>query len=265
MERAYQRSRVDSSESPCLLSRLGTDFHYLIFRIVVLGIGGWTPNPSLKVVFGEPTGTSKKFVEQMSDSVQQYLEDKNVESFNIQDIVLQADGIVQDRVDKLYEQLMSRPEAMEALRAADQIFIATHSQGCIVSTHLLAKLIEQGHCAGSRLMLLALCAISQGPFTYLSNSYTLSPYFNYLESASARELFHYQDPNSESSQLFLISLRTILASGVKITAVGSLNDQVVPLYSALVGLLLFLPLLSTDDSFSVGWNRFCQFYSSYLH
>lgn len=102
---------------------------------------------------------------------------------------------------------------------------------------------------------------------YLSQSYALSPYFTYLESAAARELFEFQDPDSvvatkflERSVVlllriscfadFLRSLRIILSHGMKITTVGSINDQVrsprsaapssltnlsqvVPLYSAL--------------------------------
>ena len=37
---------------------------------------------------------------------------------------------------------------------------------------------------------------------YLSQSYALSPYFNYVESAPARELFEFQDPNSVVAKKF---------------------------------------------------------------
>lgn len=61
---------------------------------------------------------------------------------------------------------------------------------------------------------------------YLSQSYALSPYFNYLESAAARELFDFQDPESPLAVKFLSKLQFVLAKGVKMTAIGSLNDQV---------------------------------------
>lgn len=48
-----------------------------------------------------------------------------------------------------------------------------------------------------------MCAIAQGPFVYLHQSYTLSPYFNYVESEPARELFEFQDPESVPAIKFL--------------------------------------------------------------
>lgn len=48
-----------------------------------------------------------------------------------------------------------------------------------------------------------MCGIAQGPFVYLYQSYTLSPYFNYVESEPARELFEFQDPESVPALKFL--------------------------------------------------------------
>ena len=178
----------------------------------------------------------------MHDSVQSYLEKHNVSSFNIQAIALEGSGIVADRVQNLFQQLTAREDWVDALRHADHVFIATHSQGTVVSTHLLRKIIEKGYCAGLRLHLLAMCGIIQGPFAYLSESYALSPYFSYLESAAARELFDFQSPSTAVSEELLHSLRTILAHGVKITAIGSINDQ--------VRLSSHSPRLIADSTFS---------------
>ncbi|KAK4701744.1 hypothetical protein P7C70_g4482, partial [Phenoliferia sp. Uapishka_3] len=223
-------------------------------RVVTIGVHGWFPNSMVRSVFGEPTGTrfvlsvvkylpsqldlivrfcSVKFATMMHDAVQSYLEDHDSTSFNIQAIALEGEGQVEDRVDKLFDQLIAREAWVEALRKADVVFLATHSQGSVVSAHLLARMIEKGLAAGPRTHLLAMCGIAQGPFVYLSQSYALSPYFNYIEAAPARELFEFQDPESVVAAKFLESLRFILAAGVKMTVVGSINDQVVPLYSAL--------------------------------
>ena len=164
----------------------------------------------------------------MHDSVQSYLEKHSVSSFNIQAIALEGSGIVADRVQNLFQQLTAREDWVDALRNSDHVFIATHSQGTVVSTHLVRKIIEQGYCAGLRLHLLAMCGIVQGPFTYLSESYALSPYFTYLESAAARELFQFQSPGTAVSEELLHSLRTVFSHGVKVTAIGSINDQVRP-------------------------------------
>ncbi|GAA5909464.1 uncharacterized protein JCM6883_003953 [Sporobolomyces salmoneus] len=201
-------------------------------RVVCIGVHGWFPNARLKSVLGEPTGTSVKFATMMHDAVQAYLESSGVESFNIQAIALEGEGQVEDRVNKLYSQLSDRVEWLHALKKADVVFLATHSQGTVVSTQLLARMLDQNLIVGTQTHLLAMCGIAQGPFVYLYQSIALAPYV-WVESAAAKELFEFQDAESVVSIRFLESLRVILNSGIKVTVVGSLNDQVVPLYSAL--------------------------------
>lgn len=89
---------------------------------------------------------------------------------------------------------------MEDLHDADAIFVATHSQGSVVSTHLLDRLISDRHiqtslnadacipasgvASGSvasvrppqRICCLALCGIHLGPLRYLSTSSLVLPY-----------------------------------------------------------------------------------------
>ncbi|GAA6014204.1 hypothetical protein JCM10207_006131 [Rhodosporidiobolus poonsookiae] len=203
-------------------------------RVAVIGVSGWyTSSPMVRSVLGEQTGTSVKFATMMHDAVHSYLESHDTGSFNIQAIALEGQGTVQDRVDKLYNQLVGRKEWVQAITMADAVFLATHSQGTVVSTQLIARMLDQGLIVGTQTHLLAMCGIAQGPFIYLHQSLALAPYFNYVESAPARELFEYQNPESVAAIKFVESLRLVLNAGVKLTAIGSINDQVVPLYSAL--------------------------------
>jgi hypothetical protein len=98
---------------------------------------------------------------------------------------------------------------------ADAIFIATHSQGCPVSTLLLDKLIQEGHISNAtnipvsplvpgviesplprtkaqRVCLLGMCGVHHGPLRWLHNSNVVNPYITYFESPAARELFDFQ-------------------------------------------------------------------------
>ena len=95
-------------------------------------------------------------------------------------------------------------EWMKDIHEADAIIVATHSQGSVVSTHLLDRLIsdkhirthvEQVELSGGetfpssvgvsfsptrkpqRVCCLALCGIHLGPLRYLSSSSLLQPYF----------------------------------------------------------------------------------------
>jgi hypothetical protein len=92
---------------------------------------------------------------------------------------------------------------MAALHEADAIFFATHSQGCVVSAHLINRLIAEGHICPSRqfdaaatlssafasgtatfsqprkrqrICCLGLCGIHLGPLAYLHKSSLVMPY-----------------------------------------------------------------------------------------
>lgn len=46
---------------------------------------------------------------------------------------------------RLYKAYLANPAWINDLRRADAIFFAAHSQGCIVTTHLISRMIAQGH------------------------------------------------------------------------------------------------------------------------
>lgn len=151
---------------------------------------------------------------------------------------------------------------MNDLHAADVIFVATHSQGSVVSTHLLDRLIREGHILTEKNMsiiakaaaavapsgvspshgrthtqkvcCLALCGIHLGPLRYLRTSSLLQPYIQvrsclndhvvyahraylsmqYFENAAARELFDFQNTESEVSRSYVKALQTVMDHGV---------------------------------------------------
>ena len=110
---------------------------------------------------------------------------------------------------RLYTNLKANEEWMADLHAADVIFISTHSQGCVVSTHLLDRLIRDKHirpprdsvCVTGadsfpssvgidlppdmkpqRICCLALCGIHHGPLRYLGSSTLVQPYIQVCSS-----------------------------------------------------------------------------------
>ena len=105
---------------------------------------------------------------------------------------------------------------MHDLHAADAILVATHSQGSIVSTHLLDRLIQENHIRTSRstdllgsasaamvsaggsvvmplppqrVCCLALCGIHLGPLRYLNTSSLLQPYIQVCRGVAGRRLW----------------------------------------------------------------------------
>ncbi|KAF7310763.1 hypothetical protein HMN09_00619300 [Mycena chlorophos] len=223
--------------------------------VVVIGIHGWFPGAMMRSVLGEPTGTSTKFVDQMVAALEDFQNEYNVSIEKITKIPLEGEGQIARRVEKLYTALTSNDTWMADLHAADVIFVATHSQGSIVSTHILDRLITDGHirtggyestksqsspsanqpppAPRQRVCCLALCGIHLGPLRYLNSSSLLLPYIQYFESAAASELFLFQNTESDVSRAYVKSLENVLDNGVKMVYIASLNDQVVPIYSGI--------------------------------
>jgi len=230
-------------------------------RIVIVAVHGWMPGTLLRAVLGQPTGTSSKFGRETLDALRVHLKshygielckeaEEPIEKSRVQveTILLESDGKVDERIERFHRDLLEDESRMKAIEDADAIIWTTHSQGAIVSTGLLATLIQLGHVRPSgyrgpippharrkpyeqRICMLAMCGINRGPMSYLYNQ--LDSLFAYVERPAARELFEYQNPESKASLAHAEATRFLLDSGVKVTLVASLQDQVVPVYSAL--------------------------------
>ncbi len=207
-----------------------------IGKIVVIGIHGWFSQSIFKNMIGEPTGTSAKFAAMQTESIRRHFLEAGLElnPEAITAISLQGDGKVADRVDRLFAELISRPNWVNDLKTCDALFLSAHSQGAIVATQLLARLIEQRHVQAehTRICLLAMCGIHHGPFAHLKSSITAS-YINYFETAAAKELFEFQSSTTPVARQYTAALKIILDAGAKCVYVGSTDDNVVPIYSAL--------------------------------
>ncbi|KAG8700672.1 hypothetical protein FRC08_004565 [Ceratobasidium sp. 394] len=222
-------------------------------RAAVIGVHGWFPGAIVRSVFGEPTGTSVKFATMGVEALRQFAEKHGLNLESVIPMPLEGEGTIERRVSKLYEDLLNHPQWLADLHRADIVFVATHSQGSIVSTHLIARLISDGHIrtrlnrdavnrateqtgvlppmAPHRVCCLAMCGIHMGPLYSLNSSSLAQPYLQWFESQAARELFEFQNTSSEVSRNYVSALTTALDHGTKFVYVASLNDQVVPIYS----------------------------------
>nr|CAG8552336.1 13458_t:CDS:10 [Entrophospora candida] len=209
-------------------------------RVAIIGVHGWFPAKLVRALVGEPTGTSQKFCDMMGKALLGYLSQHGIvlPENAITCIPLEGEGTIEKREEILHQNLLNNKTWVEALSLADVIFVTTHSQGTPVSTILLAKLINERRInpKRQRVCMLAMAGISHGPFPYLKESYIMK----YIvgagrgpESDAARELFEFMHPDSGVAIKYRNSLKLIINDGVKIVYVGSMDDQVVPLYSSL--------------------------------
>ncbi|KAI9141036.1 hypothetical protein BKA69DRAFT_1028899 [Paraphysoderma sedebokerense] len=219
-------------------------------QIAVIGVHGWFPMKTIQRVFGEPTGTSPKFCEQMEKAIQEFVKSHYQYSIPPECLTcmpLEGEGRIEHRVDRLFQQLIdptcSAPPVdsniiypseksywQHKLETAKTVFIATHSQGTPVSILLLSKLLTLGLVdpKKQKICVLAQAGISHGPFPYLKTNFIVK----YFEADAARELFEFNDCNSSIAQLYHSAIQKILQAGVKVVLLSSWLDQVVPLYSS---------------------------------
>lgn len=81
-----------------------------------------------------------------------------------------------------------------------------------------------------RVCIMAMAGITHGPFPPLKHSVVVK----YFEADAARQLFSFNDSSSQISVATAAAIRSVLDAGVRVFAVGSWYDQVVPLYSAVM-------------------------------
>lgn len=210
-----------------------------IRKVVIFGIHGWFPTKLVRTVIGEPTGTSKKFCDEMDLALKDYLRLHNVtlDPEDITLIPLEGEGKVLDRVDILYNNLVRNPTWRHATQNADLVLVATHSQGTPTSIMLVARLIQEGLLRVDlndprlqRIGVLTMAGISHGPFPFLKGNLIV----RWFEAEAAGELFEFMDSESTIARRYREGLKVVLSSGVRLTCVASLEDQVVPLYSAVM-------------------------------
>ena len=196
-----------------------------IKRAVALGIHGFFPTALIQKFIGQPRGTSVRLSNYAATAIKTWCSEHQGESkdeVEIEKVALEGEGLIADRVATLWKLLLNW---LSHLRQADFILVACHSQGVPVAIMLVGKLIQLGALSPHvRLGVCAMAGISLGPFL---------EYRSRLFGGSALELFDFCDSSSRVSRVYAESLELCLRHGVRITFVGSIDDQLVSLESAL--------------------------------
>lgn len=219
-------------ESPSILQTIGRFLHYNkeqdtkhVYRIrdphrirkaLAIGIHGYFPAPLIRSVLGQPTGTSVRFSNMAASAIRKWTESRGY-TCDVEKIALEGEGRISERVDLLWKLLLNW---MEEIRNADYIMVACHSQGVPVAIMLVAKLIAFGCLNASRVGVCAMAGVNLGPFP---------DYRSRWISGSAGELFDFALPYSQVSKDYEAALRCALDFGVRISYIGSIDDQLVSL------------------------------------
>jgi hypothetical protein len=198
-------------------------------RALIIGVHGFFPTRMIRPIIGEPTGTSMKFAQVGEESVLAWAREEGL-NIEIQKIALEKEGKILERVDFFFDILK---KSKDDIQKADFIFVCAHSQGCPVSIILMSKLLEYGIIDESKkVSILGMAGVNIGPFFGMDKSLFIRAYST-IENESMLELFQFQNFESLQSRKYIDSLKKLMKHDVKITFVGSIDDQLVPLYSAI--------------------------------
>jgi hypothetical protein len=192
-------------------------------KALAIGVHGLFPAAYLRPMIGQPTGTSLRFASLCADAIRRWADKNGCGTCEIEKVALEGDGKIADRVDNLWRLLLNW---IDHIRSADLILLACHSQGVPVAVMLLAKLIDLGIITDAKIGVCAMAGVSLGPFPDYKSSMGIF-------MGSAGELWDFSNPESEVSQRYEHALKEVLQYGVRITYIGSIDDQLVPLESAI--------------------------------
>lgn len=210
--------------SPGLPNRV--DHSLPVKTAVVIGVHGYFPAKITRKVLGEPTGTSRKFASEAAKAVKQ-----QHPRAHITEIALDGEGLISDRIEELYRQLK---RYKLPLQQADLIYFAAHSQGTVVSVSLADRLLSEElfNPKLQRLCVLSMAGALLGPMPGMDQTLAMKA-ISRIEHASLVELFELQRSESNPSTVLRNALTNVLNAGAKLVLIGSADDQLVPLYSAL--------------------------------
>ncbi|KAI9794741.1 MAG: hypothetical protein M1835_006372 [Candelina submexicana] len=191
-----------------------------IKKALAIGVHGYFPAPVIRSVLGQPTGTSIRFADSAAHAIESWAEGRGYPC-EIQKIALEGEGKIAERVEMLWKLILNW---IDQISKADFILVACHSQGVPVAMMLVAKLINLGVVTSTRVGVCAMAGVNLGPFPdYKSRLFS---------SGSAGELFEFSRPESTVSKNYEESLRVAVKHGVRITYIGSIDDQLVSLESS---------------------------------
>ncbi|GAM89050.1 hypothetical protein ANO11243_070840 [Dothideomycetidae sp. 11243] len=194
-----------------------------IKNAIAIGVHGYFPAPILQKIIGQPTGTSIRFATHAAAAIRSWVEKNQPDTLcEVESVALEGEGFIADRVSTLWKLLLNW---LTHLRNADLILVAAHSQGVPVAIMLVAKLFQLG-CLNpnAKVGICAMAGVNLGPF---------ADYKSRFFGGSAAELFEFSNPQSRVSLEYASSVEIVLRHGVKVTYVGSMDDQLVSLESSL--------------------------------
>lgn len=217
------------------LSKINNRKLHKVKKVVIIGVHGFLPTKFVKSMIGLTTGNSIRFIEEATKSVEYWLDSVQEPGFenmyNIDTIALEGQGTISERVAK---SLALLENWAEVIKESDFLFVVGHSQGAIIAINLLAQMLTTSKfkLKKKKIGLLSMAGPINGPVKNLDTKIVTRAY-SAKENEIITEYLELLKLQSPESQLLQKNINILTSKNVKITLSASINDQLVPIESAL--------------------------------
>lgn len=200
-------------------------------KIVVIGVHSFLPTKLVKSLIGQSTGSAVVLANNALDAVEQWMSENKDCHFDIDTIALEGHGTINDRVTMSMKLLRNWKEH---INKSDFVFVAANSIASPVAIKLVSQMLLSphfGHLKGKKVGLLSIAGAMFGPFANTDSKVVIRAYTK-AENEVIGEMFELQKSKSPLSTDITECLSHLCSCNVKITMIGSLNDQFIPLHSS---------------------------------
>lgn len=193
-------------------------------KAVVISIHSFLPTKLVRSLIGQKSGNAKEFAQKASEAISRWTNN----DIEIQSIALEGQGTISTRVEAAFR-LISNWEKI--IKECDLLYVVASSVSTPVAVELLSKMLDKFDMGKTKIGLLCMGGFNCGPFPGLDTKVVLRAYTQ-AENEVIGELFELQRKSFLTSE-FEAALKHLCSANVKISMVGAISDQVVPLSSSL--------------------------------
>lgn len=200
-------------------------------KVTVIAVHSFLPSKFVKSLIGQSTGNAVSLADEALAAVARWMSQSEDCNIDIDTIALEGQGTINSRVSKSLKLLKNWKQEISK---SDFVFVVANSIATPVAIKLVSQMLVSphfDHTRGKKIGLLSIAGATCGPYTNTDTKVVIRAYTQ-AENDIIGEIFELQKAKSALSIDVNECLSHLCSCNVKVTMMGSLNDQFIPLYSA---------------------------------
>lgn len=200
-------------------------------KIVVISVHSFLPTKLVKSLIGQSTGSALSLANKALEAVEKWMSEYNDGDFEINTISLEGHGTIGARAENSLKLLQNWKEM---INKSDFVFVVANSIASPAAIKLVSEMLMSPHFGqlkGKNIGLLSIGGTTFGPYGNTDTKVVIRAYTQ-AENEVIGEMFDLQKLKSALLIDLTRCISHLCSCNVKITMVGSLNDQFVPLHSS---------------------------------